>query len=142
MRWSKKGKADQHIASDVVKLLESLHGAERLSATTRFQCLEVLFASVPGHERAQVRSTKRSFSLEGKPPTCVRAILSKGRLVAQEVASGCDRDDIFAATSRGKSGVISWRLCVMDVQRAFLNGNIESDLMPCMCDCSVLVPSS
>ena len=60
MRWSKKGKADQHMASDVVKLVESLHGAERLSATTRFQCLEVLFASVPGHERAQVRSTKRS----------------------------------------------------------------------------------
>ena len=30
----------------------------------------------------------------------------------------------------------------MDVQRAFLNGNIENDLMPCMCDCSVLVPSS
>jgi len=65
----------------------------------------------------------------------------KSRLVAQEFAHG-DRDDIFAATpplmasrfvisnaaSRGRRGDTTRRLCVMDVKRAFLYGDIEEEI--------------
>ena len=66
----------------------------------------------------------------------------KARLVAQGVAKGSDRDDIFAATpplmasrfvvsdtaSRGRDGNTSRRLAIFDVKRAFVHGLMEEEI--------------
>ena len=73
----------------------------------------------------------------------LKGTIVKSRLVAQEFASEQgNRNDIFAATpplmaskyvisntaSRGRSGMTSIRISVMDVKRAFLYGSIEEEI--------------
>ena len=66
----------------------------------------------------------------------------RSRLVAQEFASDCERDDIFAGTpplaatkfvlsdvaSSGRSGPGAKRVMILDIKRAFLYGDIEEEI--------------
>ena len=159
MTSEKKVRAEQYSASDVMNMVDNLHDAEETEGlyiddvnggelskekvaeprkcelrTFRDMNVYTYVRREEAQSRGKIHGVRWVDSLQGG--------IVKSRLVAQEFASGGDRDDFFAAThplmaskfvlsdtaSRNTVGATSRRLCVLDVNRAFLYGLVEEEI--------------